>query len=190
MTIADGDDFAAGMVALAAVTAGGKQIDQITSRAYWTVLEKVPGPIVMKALRLAMDHFDFFPAASDLLRLCDEVDAQRAPGQDFALTPPQPAGYLSVPTDTVHGAAHFDQPEPVYYCRVCSDTGFEYHFAPPGHKPHERWVTRCYCAVASEEGLIPNPVIRERIDRAQQAMNVGKYAPKALTRGRRRYREN
>lgn len=182
MTAADSAPFAAGMTALAAVT--GKQLDALTNQAYWVVLEKVPGEIVIQALRKAMDHFDFFPSAADLLRLCDEVDTRPALDRPHALA------LLDAGVVTVHGQTHFEPPENLYWCRVCNDSGFEPHIAHPGHKPYERWVTRCSCAQPTEGGFIQNPIIRERIDRAQQAANVGKYAPKALTRGRRRYREN
>lgn len=189
MTIEDGEAFSAGMVALAAVTNGGKQLDTVTQRAYWTVLEKVPGAIVIKALRLAMDHFDFFPAASDLLRLCDEVDHQEA--ERFALTAPEPEPHALLPAgDTYTGTVAFERPQELYHCYECQDRGFRYHFAPPGHKPYDRWVTRCPCSKPDENGYIANPKRRMELDRAQRELHVGKYAPKALTRGRRRYKEN
>jgi hypothetical protein len=198
----DFEQYKAGMIALAAVTSGGKTLDILTERAYWTVLEKVPGPIVFKALRLAMDGFEFFPSAADLLRLCDEAEADER--GELALLAPSaaPVALLPDPDAQYRGEVQsWERPPTLYFCPTCQDSGFEQgllcklgHLCSScqrGTHPYDHtYCRRCECMKA-EDDAGKNPVIMAEIRRSRERLGLAptkdKYSKPA--RSMRRYRQ-
>lgn len=194
MTPEDGTRFEGAMIALAAVT--GKQLDVIINRAYWEGLEDIPGETVYAALKSAMTCCDFFPSVAEIRRICDEVES-------FALKAQEPERLALVPgpiIETFRGAAlpdeDMDPPEPKHWCRDCSDSGFERFTCTPfnrcgafqlcnelaalqgtAYTDTHTFVRKCRCVAGKvQEDPTFNPIIRRRLERMRETINLGKYS--------------
>ena len=184
MTPDDAIGFEGALIALAAVT--GKTLDPLIKRAYWASLEDVPAGTVTAALRLAMTECEFFPSAAEIRRLCDEAEGE---GSGFVLTAPAlpPGEVLDTYQDAIDGE------HKSAWCETCQDSGFAHYVCRPGnrctwselcrkqiqiagdsHVVEHTYVKKCDCLQA-------NPVIKRRMERIRESMNVGKYY-KARTR--------
>ena len=178
MTTDDARAFDAGMIALAAVT--GKALDALVKRAYWTALEDIPGPVVVAALRLAMGSAEFFPSAAEIRRLCDEAD-----GEGFVLAPEVLALPPGEIVETYQGI--IDSEQATAWCGTCLDSGFAHYLCEPGNRCTWSELCRKQVLIAGDANVAAhtyvkkcdciqsNPVIKRRMERMRESMNIGKY---------------
>lgn len=212
MTPDDAAPFEAAMIALAAVT--GKELDQFIKRAYFTGLERVPIGTLQGAFKLAMQGCEFFPSVAELLRLCDEFEADQR--GELVLTAPverQLKAGEPEPIEEVYDGEWGPVPYEgkTYGCAECGDTGFT-HYVCSNETPcpsdlcrkrrqqgivdGERWARKCACTkIDPVTGKCANPVIQRRIDDGRKKQGLpplGTYARPKKGGGKsyRRYEED